>query len=337
MKIIKGIIILNIVLNHSLLIADINKKYECLSHDNEPLSVSQNKLKNYFSPKVSEMVTIDEKEMQEHFKDKNLFIPNIKGEISVFPPPKSCFKITRRDDIPDDVICYPEKRNLSFTMSDLSSDGFLKWKVSTCKDDAGTTISWPSPYTWGKMKKTSLKTTRVEKVGIYSCKFIVSKKTKARKVSLELMNGDQWQVNFPKVDTLVRPIPPDMVNLYIGKISTGSVFVELAVDPNTSSTLESQAPAGQDSIKVWRKQYKGSTPWDWRLHPRNSYTMSASHFIAGQSTPFLSKGECRYKYSDKKGPYTSLLECFDVPGYRWLYLPLSCLKKNTFEVGFKND
>ncbi len=325
--ILKYIFLLTLLISRHTL-GDQVKDSICLSHDKLSLQKSQNQVMKYFLPNLGETAKLDGVEITNFYKDKRFFIPEIKGYIEASPPKGTCFTITKRELEEDLSVCYPEKKMISFDMRDIDDEGSINWTLSTCQDDSGTKISWPTPYRTGIMKKVRSGPEVNELVGIESCIIQNNSSHKGRKLQLTLINGKKWNIRFPEKDKLVSPQPPTMKNLFVGKIPTNSGFVALAVDPNTTSTLESQQAVSGDGIKAWRTRYKNSTPWDWRIHPRNSFTMSASNFIGESSVPRGSKGECRYRYPDKKLKKTSVIECFNAPLYKWLYLPLTCLHKN---------
>ena len=261
------------------------------------------------------MVSISKQEI--HHNATRVSPWELKGYIWVSPPKGKCIRIQARKDRSDIDIC--EGQLVSFTMEDLDLDGRLTWKVFRTREDFGTDVTWPSPYlvgkgvVWGNDFPGPSHPIMIE-----SCKVI--NKQESRRVHIRLLNQKQWTVTFPKEDVLVHQ-PMKNPNLYYVNTEGGV--------KKTSADMQEEGKERESGsgIKLQIGQLVKKTTYKWQGFHRYAYEMESSHFHSVASNPPGMNGVCRYKTKSwKTRPDIGLIECHNTDQFRWIYLPLRCMR-----------
>ncbi|MFK7873310.1 MAG: hypothetical protein AB8C84_09100 [Oligoflexales bacterium] len=272
----------------------------------------------YFNPMPGEKIKLDDKEL---LYNSNRVQPwDLKGYIHVTPPKGRCLYINtdkRREDL---MICEPQ--NVSFTIKDLSLMGSLTWNVGMADSelDFGVPLTWESQYLIGKGVRWGLEWPGPSyPIVINNCWV---ENGPSRRVHIQLVNQKKWTMSFPDRDELVDQPPPPS-NLYYAKSSTDG-SKETSADNEVK--VKEPKKGGGLNLKISRLMNKKT--YKWQGFHRYTYQTGSWRFHSVASNPPGMEGACRYKIKSwKSHPDIGLIECHETDQFRWVYLPLRCLKQ----------
>lgn len=284
-------------------------------------------LRPYFSPKFHEFIHIDPLEEQSRKYLNNTY--DMKGYISVNPPPGNCFIIQRKDNREDISVC--KKRYLSFYLRDLNQKGQLSWLVKTGPDDFGSKVSWESPYRFGKLVSNDMPWPGDARDFMIKSCVVTSDGSQGRKITINLFHSRSWSIRIPKKELLVKqPMRPKPF-LYVQQSESSN---GLASPKQTSEQTEQAGqPSKKNIFEPDKDEDLNTIKSSWQMHPRNAFHLDQKFVNLGSSVPTGAQGKCRYKYSGYDfDPSTGALECKNIGDFKWIYLPLPCLKEKSGET-----
>lgn len=97
-------------------------------------------LGKYFSPPIGGVAPLDPVQLRDYANGSLKDPTKMRGQITVSPPPNTCFTIARTLEDPDVVVC--KETQLPFFVRDLTESGGFAWMVKTGPGDFGTQLAW---------------------------------------------------------------------------------------------------------------------------------------------------------------------------------------------------
>ena len=304
-------------------------------------------LASHFDPPPGSVVVLDSPEMRDYGSGSRVAVEpgKLRGHIRIKPPRGQCFTLRSSPDIPDESICKP--RDLVFTIEDIDRAGRLHWTVITGEGDFGTTLTWQTPYRLAIAEPAASKPEDPPQY-LFVEKCEVDKETSlGRRVRVRLFGGQEWSMRLPEEDALL-PQPDPVPNLYI---EVGRPKGGISADSSTSKKGQGDAPEKEDHGEATKAEGhnaeaghgdsstadvpeipKAEDPLDdrksWSIPTRDSYALDGSLFSTGIAVHRGVEGKCRYSFrGSDDDPNTGRVECHDVPGFRMLLVPLTCMAK----------
>jgi hypothetical protein len=233
-------------------------------------------------------------------------------------------------------------KDLSVSVEDLAKNGKLLLEMRGDAFDSGEVKSWESGFTMASFIYEGRPWP-----GATQSQFIIDCQSKREK-SLGRSLSFQWQdsqwltLRLPEKDTLTPQPRQERQDLYIQKsISKTNPLLSETAESVSERTLRDHElmRAGEAEGQHMKKQI-GQTieKFDdndnfviskWQVHPRGSFMMAGSFFKGKASAPGNGMNICRYHYDSlvQEAQTIGELECRDVPGYKWIYVQLNCLKE----------
>ena len=197
-------------------------------------------------------------------------------------------------------------------MKEINPAGQLQLNVITSAKDAGTVLSWQTPYRIARV--TELGDARLSKrkrIVIKDCRV-----TGPKKIDLELFDGTIWSIKFPKKDI---PAAKDEKN-YPDYTDKKEVKTDDDSGSIMSQIIDKHDGEDEEEGQGNPNKYKFVLPY------KNSYEMSVDHVSTSSFTSGL-RGMCRYRYKNAiNDPSSGIIECYNLDNYDSLLVSLSCSK-----------
>ncbi|MBI2602796.1 MAG: hypothetical protein HYW48_07060 [Deltaproteobacteria bacterium] len=290
---------------------------------NTPLEKRWEYLRPFFSPEFGSTTEFDAAELKDHRARKR---DAIRGYIRVSPPPGVVFTITRKKALYDYKVLTPTP--IPFEVSDLNEKGTFSWTVRTSKNDFGTPLTWKTPYRLARIVTDAMPWPGSPDMRIIEQCEASKTPLGERRIYITFLNGESWAIAFPPKDSLV-PQPPSLPKLFIrgfrGKGFAKSDRIYGKAQEPVKAKKESHGEKTEKESKEEVPQEDLPNEVVWQMDPHKSFEMSGQYFIGSESPPPGGPGKCRYRYQEKDVD-AGLLECHEVYGFHWIYLPLTCLK-----------
>ena len=284
-----------------------------------PEADRQEILKAFFTPAGKSRVHLDPRELNQ--ERKRTHFHELRGWIRVTPPGGACLIIRKKTHIEDIRVCKP--KNISFSLKDIEPDGRILWDIKTGPLDFGTYMWWQTPYLVGKYVSHSMPWPGPS-AAFYLSSCSLRHEGEERILDLNLIPENRISIRFPRIE-VPAPQPEQAIpRLYIQHRSHTSGLIK--ADKGKSG---SQRPDPDQAV-----EHKNSNAIrsDWQLHPRGSYRLEGRRVLTGQTGG--GPGKCRYRYSGYEyHPEFAAIECHRIGDYKWLYLPLPCLKEKATDRG----
>ncbi len=265
----------------------------------------------YFSPRPGSTVRFDPHEVAD-FGSRDPF--KLRGYIEVNPPPGTCFRIERREDIPDEKICG--KKALSWNAHDILPGGIIRWNIRFYEKDPGGEFEWHTPHRIGEVIPPGERLPELSKpVLLLDCK--VEVQTRSRKIHIPLADGKTWSIQFPTKDSLAPNQKPEP-NLYFQeKSGLGGISGESSTDMDRKYSFDATKAHANARKKENVTTY-------WVIPTRDAYEMNSSNFLSSDS-PSGAVGKCRYRLAQQLDQEEGFIECHHTADFDVIYLPLHCL------------
>ena len=265
-------------------------------------------LDRYFTPKVGSLLKIDpyhNLEAEDHFLDAPL-------HVKVDPPKGSCFSLSHISgvDIPDKYTC--KKATVFFKLKEINQAGQLQLNVITSAKDAGTILSWQTPYRIARVTDLgNAKLSKRRRLPVKDCRV-----TGPKKIDLELFDGTVWSIKFPKKDIPAKQDEKDYPDYTNKKEDT--------TDQESGSIMSQILDKHDGEDEEGDQQH--SNKYSFILPYKNSFEMSVDHISTSSFTSGL-RGMCRYRYKNAiNDPLSGIIECYNLDNYDSLLVSLSCSK-----------
>ncbi len=244
----------------------------------------------------------------------------VKGYIEVNPlPAKVCFTITTNEARSDVRVC--KKQSVPFYDYDIDPMGKVTWKVKQGPLDTGLNYTWQTPYRMARFARFTEDIKDAHDELVIDCQY-ESTEAMGRRVRATLMDGTQWVIRFPTQD-IKAPIPAPMRSL----LDNDKEEKAQASKENKDSKTQDKKQVEVEKKVAIEPQKLRALPDPWEITGKFGFEMGADYFVGGESSPAGNqKGQCRYTYRgwDVAAP---ALECRHVGNFRWVYVPLTCLKE----------
>lgn len=262
---------------------------------NQITEVRQKVLKPYFSPGVESEIKFTDSSIQQYRENGS----RLRGFVDIKIPKskkKNCFTITTTSPTRKDIIVC-KSQSVPFYLEDLDRLGRLFWKIKTGPEDySGTDLVWQTPYRSARfVKENDYWPGESRKILVNSCRLTKDRNHKF-KILVELMDGESWIFYIPKSEKKTR--------------ESG-----YQIKQNTSFDLEKTRDP---------KHFLSNR---WEIPARSSYELKPDHIVGYNNLPGgKTTGGCRYQYK-KAGVPWSAVECKGLYPYKWIHIPLICLKR----------
>ena len=301
----------------------------------------------HFDPPPGSVVVLDAPEMRDYGHGSRVAVDpgKLRGHIKVKPPRGQCFTLRGSAEIPDESICKP--RDLVFTIEDIDRAGRLHWTVMTGEGDFGTDLTWKTPYRLAIVEPSTSKPEDPPQYRFVEKCDVDRDTSLGRRVRIRLFGGQEWSMRLPEEDALL-PQPDPIPNLYIevgrpkGGISADSEAPKKAQgdapqseghgEASKAEGHNAEAGHGEKGAAVAPEIPKADDPLEdrknWSIPMRDSYALDGSLFSTGIPVHRGVQGKCRYSFlGPDDDPNTGRVECHDLPGFRMLLVPLTCMAK----------
>ena len=278
-----------------------------------------NILKNFFKPSFDEILTVDpnyEKNREYIGRDHEL-----KGWITVTPPNDQCLIIETSPRKKDLKVC--KKKDIPFSVSDISGRGIISWKVSTGPSDFGTIVTWQTPYRVGSIVDGNMVWPGFSRdILIKGCKARVDSHYK-KIIDIVFFNNKTWSVQIPKNQKYINQPLQEKPNLYVQQEQASSSLQKLR---SKKKRENKNKHIDENAVSLDIDEHANFIKFNWQTHPRDAFYLPPDNLQLNDSSPTGKQGICLYKnYGFKHDPLLGILECQNVGHIKWLYLPLSCI------------
>lgn len=268
--------------------------------DGMPAHERVNLLRQYFDPAPETKAYIDFKSKRNKGRD----FKKARGYIVVSPPKGRCFNVLTHKSKNELHICKPQK--VPFEVRYLDKDGSFTWTIKTSDTDFGSRLTWQTDYRYGRYV-----TNREKWKGPSHAVLITGCKSKdissAKMVSVSTAAKGTWTITIPK------------------DLKPAELQCETADDNDDGEDLYDIDDI-KDKVEI-RTSTEDRCINRWQTNHIGAFDLPGSSFTKELGAP-NQKGSCRFAYQgfrdDKK---VALIECLKVTGFKWVYLPLACVKK----------
>jgi hypothetical protein len=265
----------------------------------------------YFDPPPGATIRFDEVEVRNYGEAQPY---KIRGYIKVSPPKGHCFRIQRREDLPDEVVC--QSKSVSWNAHDILPGGIVRWTVRFSDEDPGGDFDWPTPHRIGQVIPPGERLPELSKpVLLMDCQVEVG--TRSRRIHLPLASGRKWTIQFPLKDVLAPNQKPEPNLYYQERQGLGGVT------ENSTNDMERKYSFDATKARAFANRKEAVTLY-WTLPERGTFVMNASNFISSDS-PAGSVGSCRYRTAQQLDEEKGFIECHLTADFDVVYLPLHCL------------
>ncbi len=265
----------------------------------------------YFSPRPGSETRFDPHEVAD-FGARDPF--KLRGYIEVNPPAGNCFRIERREDLPDEKVC--SKKVLSWNAHDILPGGVIRWNIRFSAKDPGGEFEWFTPHRIGQVIPPGERLPELYKpLLLLDCKVEIG--TRSRKIHIPLANGRTWSIQFPVRDTLA-PQPKPEANLYFQE-KTGLA----GISDDSSTDMDRKYSFDATKARANARKNEDVTTY-WVIPERDAFEMNSSNFLSSDS-PSGSVGKCRYRLAQQLDQEKGFIECHHTSEFDVIYLPLPCL------------
>jgi hypothetical protein len=278
----------------------------------KPLNVA-----HFFTPQPPSGLTFDELQVDNLYGSFDF--KNVKGSLTVTPPPGLCVRIYKSENIADEIIC--EKKMTTFSVEDLDAQGRVNWIVFIDKLKIEQKLTWQTNYRIGQIRFLTQKDSGSSPFILKECRREPSPQSKNR-YRLTLLNGLEWLVIIPDRHKPAAPETLASPNLFIHKAGTHFSFKKLA-SGDGENTLSKGELSDEDSGRK-RAIQKYS---DWSLPSPSSFLLPTNQIILSDSPPSGGNSSCWYNFGDTLKIHETQIECHNTI-YEWVYFPAPCIQKN---------
>jgi len=265
-----------------------------------------------FSPELNSSIQVDTLATYNRNVTKPL---NLRGQIIVTLPKtpkgkkKQCWIITKHIELPDILVC--QTMTIFFSLKEISSGGYLRWKIKENRMDAKTQkISWSSPYRVAEFIGASLKTPRW--IPIRLCEALPG----SHKILLHpFLAKSPWTFSVPEKHELWPQLaePP---NLYYHSLPLESLKPGEKVDL-------SNLPEPYNIPRIYRSD---KVTAHWAIPRRDAFRTTSDAFMV-ESNQAPAAGECRYHLKDAQdNPNDGWIECHNGFDYEVVKVNISCIE-----------
>lgn len=315
----------------------------------------------FFSPSPFEEARLEPSpEQQKIIAGTDVPPERLGGYIHVSPPKGSCFRIERLTQESDPAAMRPpvkvcKAQDVPFRLGEMDEYSELTWLVRAGKDDQGTRVSWRLPHRIAFVVPYNVKIpAEPTPVYIRGCEATRDGEM-GRRVFVNLFSGDRWFIRFPPKDYMVDSGPEVYLDTGDQPLSKdGFGYRETHRRSKLREEREARKAGGKAKAKAEAEKAKGPkkgvklvptptpkpkgpfqpTDFTWKISRFGAFTMNAANFMPdGAVTPGM-VGECRYTYetSGPEFPEGGLMECHGADRYAYLYLPLNCMRDQSFRA-----
>ncbi len=269
---------------------------------------------NFFTPSFNEILTI-----ANTAKDPLQALNQDQGSIVVSPPKGSCFVIRKKLSKKDFMAC--KEAIMPFSYHDIDESGKLHAVVFQDQSDLGTSVSWQTPYRFGKYIDVFNDKQALPLV-IRSCQYEIDP-VHGRQVTLTLAGNLTWRILFPAIDKLQPQPSREKPNLYVQYGIHEGGFIKVETE---AQRIAREKASTEEQTDIPNESNPDFITSPWQIYPRGAYQMSSSNFKSDDPPPIKARSVCRYNYPQTENQDAEF-ECHNTHRYKWVYLHLTCLKK----------
>jgi hypothetical protein len=280
---------------------------------NATLEQRQAVLKNYFSPKPGELLSVTNRAMAVERRDPLL----VKGELWIHPPRGTCLIVRRDFEQKDRTYC--KKTPITWDIFDLDAAGRLQFNVLLDNDPESTYLTWPTPYRVANyVPLGAMETGENYNIPVHKCEAIDD--ATSRKIILHTMDNRRWFIFLPEYDQPLK-VSEAIPNLHVqSDVKQEEKPAEDKGEKKAAKSVLGQLLSG-DYKKAQKKEFI------FRVNRRIAYEMSSSGF-SETGAPQGMLGKCRYSFFGAPGdPASGVIECYETDTFDTIYTHVTCFSQ----------